>query len=67
MNPLNIPTSAQMRDLRERFDSIYDDLPRYEIIEDVDAAYQFAKELGCCTCSRLGHISECVEADEYGN
>lgn len=59
MNSLNIPTSAQMRDLRERFDSIYDDLPRYVIIEDVDAAYQWAKELVCSTCGS-------IETDEGG-
>lgn len=32
MNPLNIPTSARMREARERLDSLYDDLPRYEPI-----------------------------------
>lgn len=32
MTPLNIPTSARMREARERFDSVYDDLPRYEPI-----------------------------------
>lgn len=32
MTPLNIPTHERMREARERFDSVYDDLPRYEPI-----------------------------------
>lgn len=32
MAPLNLPTASQMRGLREKFDSVYDDLPRYEPI-----------------------------------
>lgn len=68
MIPLNLPTSAQMRELRERFDSVCDDLPRYELVEEPDAMRQWAEVLACCPReSRLGYIDERIEADEYGN